>query len=107
MGIMSRRTYLMIGLGFAVFLFLLAQFFGTDIAAFADSLPGQVSPNVQSIAQFIVEPIKFVMLNPILGPLLAGLLWPVVLLWLLLLFLLVVLTAAGQVQTDIDTNTPL
>lgn len=107
MGVISRRTYLMIGLGFAAFLFLLAQFFGTDIAAFADSLPGQVVPSVQGIAQLIVGPIKFVMLNPIVGSLLAGLLWPLVLLWLLLLFLLVILTAASQVQTDIDTNTPL
>jgi len=45
-----------------------------------------------------------VMLNPIIGGILAGLLWPVSIAWVLLSFLLIVLTEIGKAGVDVDNQ---
>jgi len=101
LGLISRKTYLIIGLGFAFFLFLVGTFFGKDIAAFAASLPGQMpSPTVASLAQFIVQPLRLVMENLLVGSIIAGLLWPLIFLEIFLLILILILVVFAQVRTS-------
>ena len=100
----DRRTYLMIAIGVAIFVFLVGTFFGQGIVDFVDLIPGQVAPSVTAVAQFIIGPIKFVMLNPIIGGLLAGILWPISVAWVLLTFLLIVLTELGKASVDVDNQ---
>lgn len=107
MDIMSRRTYLFIGVGVGLFLFLIGTFLGASVVTFADRLPLSTTGVMQSLAQFVIEPIKLVMLNPLPGAIIAGLLWPLVGLWVALLLLIVIVAAAAGVQVDINTQTPL
>ena len=100
----DRKTYLIIAIGTAIFVFLVGTFFGQGIVDFVDAIPGRVAPSVTAVAEFIIGPIKFVMLNPIIGGILAGLLWPVSIAWVLLSFLLIVLTEIGKAGVDVDNQ---
>ena len=100
----DRRTYLIIAVGMAIFVFLVGTFFGQGIADFVDLIPGRVAPSVVDVARFIIGPIKFVMLNPFVGALLTGLLWPISIGWVLLTFLLIVLTEIGRAGVDVDNQ---
>jgi hypothetical protein len=73
--------------------------FGKDIASFADSLALQMpSDTMANVARFIVQPIKLVMLNPLPGGIVAGLLWPLIFLEILLVIFLLILAVAAQVR---------
>jgi len=100
-GLISRRNYLIIAVGVAIVLFLVGTFLGQQIASGVDALPNSVSPDMSGLARAIIEPIKFVMLNPIVGGIIAGLFWPVVLLWIVLILLLLVLSSAQQLQPTV------
>jgi hypothetical protein len=105
--IMSRKTYLIIAIGVFLIVFLVGTFFGTGIAAFATRLPLYTADSWQNLARLIAEPLRFAMLNPFIGALLAGLFWPVTALLLFLVLVLILLVAASDVATQIERQTPL
>jgi hypothetical protein len=107
MDIMSRQTYLIIAAGVAVVVFLVGTFFGQTIAPWVGALPAYAVGGWANLAAIIIEPVKFAMLNPLLGAIIIGLLWPFAALDLFLVILVVLLVAASGVVIQIDTQTPL
>jgi hypothetical protein len=98
---MTTRIYLLIGLGMAGFIFLVATLFGTDIAAWAVTQKGEAAARGQNVFELMVfEPIRFVFDEDtrIVGSVILIFFWPLI----ILMFFLVLL--ALVIMSGIDTN---
>jgi hypothetical protein len=102
----SFRAYLVVAVVVGGIVFGIAYFLGDDIADWArDRQREAVAEGVSGLGEFITEPIIFVMENPSIGAVLAGLFWPFTFIWLLLLLVLLIIVAGTDVATDIDSQT--
>lgn len=105
MELFRLRTYIMVGLGVGLIFFALGTFFGIDIANFFNQFRWQaiavgLSP---AIANVIVDPLIWIMLNPLYGAIGAALLWPLVFVWAFFcLFLLVYTLIGGGFNIAVD-----
>jgi hypothetical protein len=105
MGFMSMRSYLMVGLALGAFAWLIATFFGRDVASSVAGMEGQaLAANMGVIAQLICEPIIWVMRNPVFGGILVALTWPVVLLWGLLYFAMLLIALGSDAANDVNSQ---
>jgi hypothetical protein len=93
---MTLRTYILIGLGTGIIVFLIASFGGDAIINILNDMRNQVSPDMQGIAGLIVEPLKLVFGNPLIGAIVVALGWPIAAVWIGLLLILVILIALSQ-----------
>ena len=106
-GHFKMRTYLLIGLLVGVVVGFLALVGGEQIVGFAqeiqnNALASQISP---TIVNFVTGPIILVFSNPIVGGVIVGILWPLVIVWMILLLLLIMLTAFGVGQNELNSGT--
>lgn len=83
-------------------------FFGEDIASWAEArkVDTQVR-NVEALGTIIYEPVRIVFSNRPAGAIMAGLFWPFVLVWLVLILLGLVAIAGLDVAVDVEEVTQL
>ena len=99
---MSFRIYLLIALVIGGLVYLTSLFFGDEIIAWANrEMIRANSAGVNAVGTIVMEPIRFVMHQGALGAVLAGLLWPAVPLWLLLILVHLVLVAGVQYAGEV------
>lgn len=105
MGVMSMRSYLVIGLGFGAFAWLVATFFGPDIISSVSSMEAQaLGSGMGVVAQIIAQPIIWVMRNPIFGGILVALTWPLVFLWGLMYFAMILIALGSDAAGDVGSQ---
>ncbi len=104
---MNTRRYLGIGLLFALLVLGIGLLFGADIANALASVRSAGSNALGILAGVIVDPLIWVMQNPIIAALIVLFAWPFLLIWILLLFILVVLGYGADAIREIDASVSL
>lgn len=107
MGIISFRMYIAIGVIVGIVVYLIGLVGGSQVVQFfsqlqSNSLANGVDP---AIANLVLGPFIFVFSEPIFGAILTGVLWPLILVWLVLLFLLMILSAFSAGYNSAATGT--
>ncbi len=94
--IFSIRGYLFIGVGVAIVTFLITLFFDAEIANWARDLRFDAALAGQAgLGRFVANPIVYIAENGVIGAALAGLLWPLMLFWIVfIIFTLLVIIGA-------------
>ncbi|MCU0497835.1 MAG: hypothetical protein MUF87_10825 [Anaerolineae bacterium] len=85
---MPVRRYLGFAILTAIIVLGVGLLFGSRIASFLQIIETNTGGGV--IAQLVIEPLIWVMENPVIGAVAAGLLWPLLLLWIGFLFIVIV-----------------
>lgn len=85
---MSVRRYLGFAILTAIIVLAVGLLLGPGIASFLQTVETNTGGGV--IAQLVIDPLIWIMLNPVLGAIAAGLLWPLLLLWIAFLFIVIV-----------------
>lgn len=98
----STRNYAVVGLLLGIVVFLVATFAGGSIVTWVSQVQATASVSMGGLATFIGEPIKWVMLNPLFGAVVVAILWPLMFVWLLLLFIMVVVGFGAPAAQQID-----
>jgi hypothetical protein len=105
----SGRTYIFIGLGTGILIFLIGLVWGQDITDWSKEQQNQAEFHGYSWAKTIVfEPVEFVFdpeRRPV-GAIIAGLAWPLVPVWLILILIAVLIIPGSDVANDVDINLP-
>ncbi len=101
---MTTRRYIGLGLLFALIVLGVGLLFGADIAVALASVRDAGTGALGILANVIVDPLIWAMLNPIIAALIVLFAWPFLILWVLLLFVLVVLGYGADAIRDIDAN---
>lgn len=104
---MTNRRYFGLGLLFALLVLGVGLLFGADIAAALTAVRDTGVGAIGILANVIVDPLIWVMLNPIFAALIVLFAWPFLILWILLLFLLVVVGYGADAAREIDANVSL
>lgn len=104
MSIMSWKTYLIIALGMGLLIFLVGTFFGHQIAGWSEALAQAAQDPWNRLAGLLLAPVEFAMLNPILGAIIFGLLWPLAAVLILTMLVIVLLVAASGATVRINTQ---
>jgi hypothetical protein len=79
---MTRFTYIFAGLIFGGLTFVTSSLFGSDLAPVVSSITGSAPPGLSGLAGMLVEPVAWLLLNPVWGAAMIGVFWPVALIWL-------------------------
>ncbi len=101
---LSTRTYLTIGLGVGFIVFLIATFFGNDLANSVQDVQNRAENSMGSITIVIGEPIKWVMREPLFGAIACALLWPAVFIWALLFFVMLLIAFGAGAARDVQSQ---
>ncbi len=107
LGHLNMRTYIAIGVVVGVVVGFLSFVGGEQIAGFAQEVQNNAIGNgiAPMIANFVTGPIILVFTEPIIGGVLIGILWPLAIVWLVLLLLLIMLAAFGTGYNDLSSGT--
>jgi hypothetical protein len=92
-GILNVRSYIVIALGTAGVLYLLNLLAGPSFLELLNGIERDaVRAGMSSgLADFVVEPLKFIFQpDSFIGPILAGVFWPLGAVWFLLMILLII-----------------
>ena len=99
---MSMRLYLFIALIVGGLVYLTSMFFGDDIIVWANREMVRADiAGVSAVGTIVMEPIRFVMQQGTLGAIIAGLLWPAVPVWLILILVHLVMVAGVQYAGEV------
>lgn len=102
---LSLRRYIFVALGFALGLLALGYLAGAPLAGWLNTVKAAAS-GFGIFTSLVIDPLIYVMQNPLPGALIAGLLWPAVVVLLALLFVMVIIAygsgAAQAVQGQIQ-----
>lgn len=105
----SGRAYILIGLGTGLLIFLISMVAGDDIVDWSRDQQFQARANGYSWAETIIfEPVEFVFdpaRRPV-GAILAGVAWPLVPVWLILILIGILIIPGSDVANDVDINLP-
>ncbi len=106
-GFLSLKTYILIGVVVGAIIYLIALVAGPSAIQFftqieSNALISGVSP---AITTLIVGPFLFAFSQPIAGALIAAFLWPLIIVWFVLLFLLLILSAFSGGYNSAATGT--
>lgn len=103
---LSMRAYIVIGVAVGVIIYLMGLVAGEPIVQFFTEIRSNALANGISlaIATIIVDPFIFAFSNP-LGAILAGLLWPLIIVWFVLLFLIIIIAAFSSGYNTAATGT--
>ena len=105
---MSFRVYLVVGVFVGGFIFLIGTLVGDDFLKWLQEQQFEAAIRSQSVLELVVfEPLIFIFENRPWGFVLAGLLWPAVFVWMLLLLLSMLIIAGVDVTRDIEEVTSL
>lgn len=100
---MSMRVYVLVAFFFGAMLFAISTFLDAEILNWIRGQQAQATAVGQrAIGVIITEPVIFVIGERPLGPIIGGLLWPLVIVWIVLIPLLLVVIAGMRVLADLD-----
>ncbi|GAB4515972.1 MAG: hypothetical protein OHK0046_20350 [Anaerolineae bacterium] len=99
----SLRTYLLVALFFAVLFYLISLLFGPDLVVWGERQQIEAAIRGQRFIELVVfEPFVFVFgVNP-WGPVVAGLAWPLIFIWLALILISLAIIAGVDVSSSLD-----
>ncbi|GEM_PF-1505853 len=94
-GFITFRTYIMIGVVVGIIVYLISLVAGPQITNLFLQLEGNALANgvAPAIATIVYGPFIFAFTQPIFGAIIAGLLWPFIIVWFVLVFLLLIVSA--------------
>lgn len=104
----SAKAYILIGLGIGLLVFLLGLVIGEDIANWARDKQGEASARGLGVVKVIIfEPVELVFDpdNRPWGAIIAGVVWPLTILWIPLVIIGLVLIPASDAWRDTDDVT--
>lgn len=106
-GIISWRAYIGIGIVVGIVTFLVSTAAGPSLVQFFteiqnNALANGVSPAISTV---FIGPFIFVFGNPTIGAIVTGFVWPLIIVWLVLLILIIVVTAFSQGYNSAATGT--
>ena len=105
----SGKTYIMIGLGTGILIFLISMVWGQDIVDWSNEQQFQAEYHGHSwIKTIVFEPVEFVF-DPAhrpVGAIVAGLAWPLVPVWIILILIGLLIIPGSDVANDVDINLP-
>ena len=109
MGHINVKVYFLISIGVGITIYIVGLIGGPQLVQFftniqANALCQGVDP---AIATIVIGPFIFVFGNPIAGAIIVGLLWPAIIMWLILLFLLMIIAAFTGGYNSASTATDL
>ena len=100
---MSIRTYFLIGFVIGGIIYLVGQFAGADIVEWADDQQREARlVNLRPVGQIVMEPVALVF-NPdqlLVGAILGGFLWPLTVLWPILILIHIVAVSLSDAVDD-------
>ena len=94
-GLISFRAYIAVGVVVGIIIYLVGLVAGPQVAQFfsqlqANAIANGVDPTITTL---VMGPFIFAFTEPIFGAIIVGVFWPLILVWLVLLFLLMILSA--------------
>lgn len=94
-GFLSLRTYIVVGVIIGIVVYLIALVAGDTAVQFFTQIEGNALANgvARPIVTIVVGPFLFAFSQPIFGAIIAGLFWPLIIVWFVLLFLLLIISA--------------
>lgn len=103
----SFRTYILIGIVVAALIYLISLVAGDPILNFFTEIQNRALANgVSSVfVTLIVGPFIFVFANPLPGSIIAGFLWPLIIVWFVLLFMVIIISAFSAGYNTAVTGT--
>lgn len=105
----SGKTYILIGLGAGILIFLISVVWGQDIVDWSDKQQVQAEYHGYSwIKTIVFEPVEFVFdpdRRPV-GAIVAGVAWPLVPVWIILILIGLLIIPGSDVANDVDINLP-
>jgi len=105
---MPVRIYMVLAIFFFGMMMLIGILFGDDIADWGREQQFQAEIRGQNaIATLVFDPIIWAFESRPIGPIVAGLLWPAIFIWLLLTLIGLLIIAGVDVATDVDEVTRL
>jgi hypothetical protein len=105
---MSIRRYILIGIVTGIIVLGATLLFGSNIAAVLVNARDQaLSAGMGILASIIAEPLIWGATNPIPGAIAAGILWPVLFLWLALVFIMVLIGFGSAGVQDVNSRVTL
>jgi len=103
----SFRTYLGIGIVVGIIIYLISLVAGDPILNFFTEIQNTALANgvAPVFVTLIVGPFIFVFTNPLPGAAIAGLLWPLIIIWFVLLFMVIIISAFSAGYNTAVTGT--
>lgn len=103
----SFRAYIGIGIVVAIIIYLIALVAGDQIVRFFVEIEGRAlgSGVGAPFVTMIVGPFIFVFSEPLIGAAIAGLLWPLIIVWFVLLFMIIIISAFAAGYNTAATGT--
>lgn len=106
-GIISFRAYIGVGIVVGIIIYLIGLVGGSQVVQFFTQIESNALANGVSsaITTIILGPFIFTFSEPLFGAIIAGFLWPLILVWLVLLFLLIIISAFSAGYNTAATGT--
>ena len=106
-GVISYRAYFGVAIVIAIITYLIAHFGGASLVGFFSEIRGNALAYgiSEPIVTLFVGPFIYVFSNPLPGAAIAGIFWPLIIVWLVLLFMIIILTAFAQGYNTAATGT--
>ena len=103
----SFKAYLAIGAVVGIIIYLIALVAGDSVVQFFTEIQNRALSNGVSgpIVTIIVGPFIFAFSNPIPGAIIAGILWPLIIVWFVLLFMIIIISAFASGYNTAATGT--
>ena len=103
----SFRAYIGIGIVVGIIVYLISLVAGDAILQFFTEIQNRALANgvAGPIVTLIVGPFIFVFSNPFPGAIIAGLLWPLIIVWFVLLFMIIIISAFSAGYNTAATGT--
>jgi len=105
--LISPRVYIGIGVCVGIVVYLIGLAAGPDVIRFFTELQQNAIANgvAPVITEIVYGPFIFAFSQSIFGAIAAGLLWPLIIVWLVLLFLLLIISAFTAGFNSASTGT--
>jgi uncharacterized membrane protein len=100
---MSIRRYLIIAVVTGIIVFALASLAGAQISTVIVNARTQAS-GFGVLANIIADPLIWGLTNPVPGAVVAALLWPALLIWLALLFIMILVAYGAAGVQDVNNQ---
>lgn len=99
------RTYLVVGLIIGALVFLISIFLGSSLEQWGEARQFEARMRNQTLIESLVfEPFNYVINTRPVGPIIAGLAWPAVFIWVFFIIASLLIIAGLDVTDDIELN---
>jgi len=95
LGAINLRVYIGIGIVVGIIVYLIGLVGGPQVVQFFTQIESTALANgvAPSITTLILGPFIFAFSEPLFGAIMAGLLWPLIVVWFVFLFLIIIISA--------------